>query len=101
MTFENPTYEEAVEMVNRDFKQRYGKTLDEMIISVARGYWRDKNYCRGSCGTPHPRPIHHTYYFSQPGRGRNGQFLRVHRAWEAIRCYPEQRDEMFERFGGS
>lgn len=100
MSFEHPTYEEAVEAVNQDFKARYGKTLDDMVISSTKGYWRDKGFCRGSCGTPHPRPIHHTYYFAQPGRGKDGRYLRQHRAWEVIRNYPEQRDEMFERFRG-
>ena len=93
MSYDNPTYPEAVRWVNQDFKQRYGKTLDDMVISSVRGYWRDKNFCLGSCGCQHPKPFHHTYYFSQPGRGKGGRFLKPYRAWSVIRKHQMENHE--------
>lgn len=85
MTYEDPTYEEAIKWVNDDFQMRYKKTLDDMVIEPVRGYWRQKEPCKGECGMGHTQPLCHTYYFAQPGKGRNGRFLKPYRAWEVIR----------------
>jgi len=85
MSYENPTFEESIAIVNRDFKMRYKKTLDDMHITETPGYWEANNPCNGECGMHPPSSLHHTFSFSRPGRGKDGKFLRPYRHWEAIR----------------
>jgi hypothetical protein len=67
--------------------------MNELVITNTRGYWQDRNTCKGDGSCPEPlhkmlgcrEGVKHTYYFVEHGRDENGRFLRPYRAWEAIR----------------
>lgn len=82
----------AYDRVKKYMKWYYNKDIDDLKISIVRGYWRDKELCTGINGCRHPihetignsNGTYHTYYFAEYGRDERGRFLKPFRAWQEL-----------------
>jgi hypothetical protein len=84
--------EEAEKRLNNYLTMHYHKTIDDVVISSVRGYWKDKELCDiTTCGSPlHgfmgcSSAVKHTYHFREYDlRNKKGQIISPFRVWDTL-----------------
>ena len=91
MNWQNNLSAKELKHLRFHFSAHWSISLDDLDISDARGYWKNKKKCcdsnrKYSCiGGPNCQ-IKHTYtYFDMDGRDKKGRFLSPYRTWRRAR----------------